>query len=107
MPENIRNRERVRVDSLRTTMMSVLVTGGFFMVDDSRDNGRRAENCVVTKAQLQRFFDVKFAMADRDHDGQLNVAELSNFLRFVTHPDLRSLRSWDRFSPVANKRTVT
>jgi hypothetical protein len=37
-------------------------------------------------------------MADRDQDGQLNIAELGNFLRFVTHPDLRVLRSWDRYS---------
>jgi hypothetical protein len=37
-------------------------------------------------------------MADRDRDGQLNIAELSNFLRFVTHPDLRALRSWDRYN---------
>jgi hypothetical protein len=36
-------------------------------------------------------------MADRDHDGQLNISELGNFLRFVTHPDLRALRSWDRY----------
>jgi hypothetical protein len=36
-------------------------------------------------------------MADRDRDGFLNIAELSNFLRFISHPDLRSLRSWDRF----------
>jgi hypothetical protein len=28
----------------------------------------------------------------------LTVTELGNFLRFVSHPDLRSLRSWDRFS---------
>jgi hypothetical protein len=37
-------------------------------------------------------------MADRDRDGRLSIAELGNFLRFVTHPDLRALRSWDRYS---------
>ena len=31
-------------------------------------------------------------------DGLMTVTELGNFLRFVSHPDLRSLRSWDRFS---------
>jgi Ca2+-binding EF-hand superfamily protein len=44
-----------------------------------------------------QFFEAKFQMADRDHDGELNIAELSNFIRFVTHPDLRALRSWDRY----------
>ena len=54
--------------------------------------------CTVSKTQLLRFIEAKFQMADRDHDGQLNVTELSNFLRFVTHPDLRMLRSWDRYA---------
>jgi Ca2+-binding EF-hand superfamily protein len=54
--------------------------------------------CTVSKIQLLRFFEAKFQMADRDQDGQLNIAELGNFLRFVTHPDLRALRSWDRYS---------
>jgi hypothetical protein len=67
------------------------------MIDNSRESTGGTEECVVTKSQLQHFFDIKFEMADKDHDGQLSISELSNFLRFVTHPDLRSLRSWDRF----------
>jgi Ca2+-binding EF-hand superfamily protein len=55
-------------------------------------------DCKVSKSQLLRFIEAKFQMADRDQDGQLNITELSNFLRFVTHPDLRALRSWDRYS---------
>jgi hypothetical protein len=27
----------------------------------------------------------------------LNIRELSQFLRSVTHPDLRSLRAWERY----------
>jgi hypothetical protein len=57
-----------------------------------------SDACAVTKAQLLRFIETKFQMADQDRDGQLNVTELSIFLRFVTHPDLRALRSWDRYS---------
>ena len=54
------------------------------------------DECKVTKTQLLRFIEAKFQMADRDRDGQLDITELSNFLRFVTHPDLRALRSWER-----------
>ena len=53
-------------------------------------------SCKVTKTQVIRFIEQKFQMADRDQDGQLDIGELTNFLRFVTHPDLRSLRSWDK-----------
>jgi len=55
------------------------------------------DDCKVTKTQLLRFFETKFDMADLDHDGQLNIAELSLFLRYVTHPELRSLHAWDRY----------
>jgi Ca2+-binding EF-hand superfamily protein len=57
-----------------------------------------SEECKVSKTQLLRFIEAKFLAADRDRDGQLTVTELGNFLRFVSHPDLRSLRSWDQFS---------
>jgi len=67
------------------------------VVDNSKSVARSNDECTVTKSQLLRFFEAKFQMADRDQDGQLNIAELSNFLRFVAHPDLRALRSWDRF----------
>jgi Ca2+-binding EF-hand superfamily protein len=68
------------------------------MADNSRETVCSNDECTVSKTQLLRFFEAKFQMADRDRDGQLNIAELSNFLRFVTHPDLRALRSWDRYS---------
>ena len=53
-------------------------------------------SCKVSKTQVIRFIEQKFQMADRDQDGHLDIGELTNFIRFVTHPDLRSLRSWDR-----------
>jgi hypothetical protein len=56
-----------------------------------------SDECKITKTQLLHFFETRFEMADRDHDGQLNISELSHFLRYVTHPDLRALRSWDRY----------
>jgi Ca2+-binding EF-hand superfamily protein len=68
------------------------------MADNFRQTTRSTDECTVSKTQLLRFFEAKFQMADRDQDGQLSIAELGNFLRFVTHPDLRALRSWDRYS---------
>ncbi len=56
--------------------------------------GRGNDDCTVSKEQLLHFIETKFQMADRDQDGQLNIKELSNFLRFVTHPDLRAILSW-------------
>jgi Ca2+-binding EF-hand superfamily protein len=67
-------------------------------MEHSRQRTPGGEDCKVSKTQLLRFIEAKFQMADRDQDGQLNITELSNFLRFVTHPDLRTLRSWDRYS---------
>jgi Ca2+-binding EF-hand superfamily protein len=61
------------------------------------ENSRRNSECKVSKTQLLRFIEAKFQLTDRDQDGELNITELGNFLRFVTHPDLRALRSWDRF----------
>jgi Ca2+-binding EF-hand superfamily protein len=67
------------------------------MVENSEKRSRSKDDCTVSKTQLLRFIETKFQMADRDMDGQLNITELANFLRFVTHPDLRALRSWDRY----------
>jgi hypothetical protein len=67
------------------------------MVESSEKRSRSKDDCTVSKTQLLRFIETKFQMADRDMDGQLNITELANFLRFVTHPDLRALRSWDRY----------
>jgi len=68
------------------------------MTEHAELSDRAADDCKVSKSQLLRFVEAKFNIADRDRDGQLNITELSNFLRFVTHPDLRALRSWDRYS---------
>ena len=69
------------------------------MAEQANQQGmREGEECKVSKGQLLRFIEAKFQAADRDRDGLLTVTELGNFLRFVSHPDLRSLRSWDRFS---------
>lgn len=67
------------------------------MADNVGQTARSTDECTVSKSQLLRFFEAKFQQADRDQDGQLNISELGNFLRFVTHPDLRDLRSWDRY----------
>lgn len=68
------------------------------MAEHSGQPSRGNNDCKVSKTQLLRFIEAKFQMADRDQDGQLDVTELSNFLRFVTHPDLRALRAWERDS---------
>jgi len=68
------------------------------MAEQANQGTRECEECKVSKSQLLRFVEAKFQAADRDQDGLLSVTELGNFLRFVSHPDLRSLRSWDRFS---------
>ena len=68
------------------------------MTEDDHQRTRESDECKVSKSQLLRFIEAKFRIADRDQDGLLSVTELGNFLRFVSHPDLRSLRAWDRFS---------
>lgn len=67
------------------------------MAEHASQSPGENDECTVSKCQLLRFIEAKFQMADRDQDGHLNIAELGNFLRFVSHPDLRSLRAWDRF----------
>ena len=66
------------------------------MAEQADQRSRVNNECKVSKSQLLRFIEAKFQAADRDQDGLLTVTELGNFLRFVSHPDLRSLRSWDR-----------
>ena len=66
------------------------------MSEPSDQNTHGNGGCKVTKNQVLRFIEQKFEMADRDHDGQLDIGELTNFIRFVTHPDLRGLRSWNK-----------
>jgi hypothetical protein len=67
------------------------------MIEPARQISRSVDDCAVSKDQLLRFIEAKFQVADRDRDGRLNITELGNFLRFVTHPDLRALCSWDRY----------
>jgi len=66
------------------------------MFEHAEQDSYDASSCKVTKTQVLRFIEQKFQMADRDQDGQLDIGELTNFLRFVTHPDLRAFRSWNR-----------
>ena len=68
------------------------------MPEQINQGARERHECKVSKSQLLRFIEAKFQTADRDQDGFLTVTELGNFLRSVSHPDLRSIRSWDRFS---------
>jgi Ca2+-binding EF-hand superfamily protein len=68
------------------------------MADYSAQTTRSNDECTVSKTQSLHLCEAKFQMADRDQHGRLNIAELSNLLRFVTHPDLRALHSWDRYS---------
>jgi Ca2+-binding EF-hand superfamily protein len=68
------------------------------MAEQADQRSRVNNECKVSKSQLLRFIEAKFQAADRDRDGFLSITELGDFLRFVSHPDLRSLHSWDRFS---------
>jgi Ca2+-binding EF-hand superfamily protein len=68
------------------------------MAEQADQRSRVSGECKVSKSQLLRFIEAKFQAADRDRDGSLSVTELGDFLRFVSHPDLRSLQTWDRFS---------
>jgi hypothetical protein len=67
------------------------------MADHANQCTRENDDCKISRSQLLRFIEIQFQAADRDHDGLLNITELSNFLRYVSHPDLRSLGSWGRF----------
>jgi Ca2+-binding EF-hand superfamily protein len=67
------------------------------MPEQADQRTRASDECKVSKSQLLRFIEAKFQAADRDRDGSLSIKELADFLRFVSHPDLRSLQSWDRF----------
>ena len=68
------------------------------MAEQADQRTRVSDECKVSKSQLLRFIEAKFQAADRDRDGCLSITELGDFLRFVSHPDLRALQSWDRFS---------
>ena len=67
------------------------------MAEHASQRPRENDDCRISRSQLLRFIEAQFQAADRDHDVLLNIIELSNFLRYVSHPAFRSLRSRDRF----------
>jgi hypothetical protein len=42
---------------------------------------------TVSKDQVFRFLEMQFALADKNHDGELNVDELAVFARAVSCPE--------------------
>jgi hypothetical protein len=42
---------------------------------------------TVSKGQVFRYLELQFARADRNHDGELNIEELENFIRTISHPE--------------------
>ena len=70
------------------------------MADNSRQAVRSDDECTGKKTRSPHLLEAKLQIADcdRSRDRQLNISELSHCLRFVPHPDLRGLRSWDRYS---------
>ena len=43
---------------------------------------------TVSKAEVFRFLEIQFARADRNHDGLLDIEELTLFARSVSHPEV-------------------
>jgi hypothetical protein len=89
----IRTRATIRVNQSVSELRS-----GSGMLKNEVQESVREDECTVTKAQLLHFFELKFLIADKDQDGQLNIGELGNFLRSVTQPNLRVIRSWERYT---------
>lgn len=42
---------------------------------------------TVSKAQVFRFLEMQFALADKNHDGELDVDELAVFARSISCPE--------------------
>jgi len=42
---------------------------------------------TVTKSQLFRYLEIQFSRLDSDHDGELDLDELSEFVRAVALPE--------------------
>jgi hypothetical protein len=42
---------------------------------------------TVSKHQVFRFLEMQFALADRDHDGELDIDELAAFAHAVSWPE--------------------
>ena len=53
-----------------------------------RDHVRSAAtNEKVSKDELFRFLETQFSRADRNHDGSLDLEELSVFVEAIVRPD--------------------
>jgi hypothetical protein len=89
---------KTRNTSRQDQHMSVARSRSGIVVNTVQESERGDEDCTVTKEQLMHFFELKFLMADKDQDGQLNIGELCHFLRSVTQPNLRLVQSWQRYS---------
>jgi len=46
-----------------------------------------ASECI-SKRQMFRYLEVEFDRADGNHDGELNVEELENFIHTIVHPEM-------------------
>ena len=46
-----------------------------------------AENDSVSKAQVFRYLEMKFARADKNHDGELDIDELAAFVQAISWPE--------------------
>jgi hypothetical protein len=42
---------------------------------------------TVSKDEVFRFLEMQFSRADRNHDGNLNLDELSDFVNAIVRPD--------------------
>lgn len=47
-----------------------------------------ADASRVTKAQVFKFLELQFSLADTDKDGALDVHELRKFIDALSHPDM-------------------
>jgi hypothetical protein len=47
-----------------------------------------ADTSRVTKAQVFRFLELQFSLADIDKDGALDIHELQIFISTLSHPDI-------------------
>jgi hypothetical protein len=42
---------------------------------------------LVSKEQVFRFLEIQFARADRNHDGMLDIDELTSFAHAIAYPE--------------------
>jgi len=41
----------------------------------------------VSKEQVFRFLEIEFCRADKNHDGQLDLDEIQDFVQAIAYPD--------------------